>query len=123
MNFFKEMAKWVSRFVLLVVSFPVLTSASDAVPVWTHVMVLDEGVEVKWVATDPYFLTMEMSAPTRGYVGIGFSPSGGMAGSDIAIGWVDSRGIPQLLVNLTSDFRIGWKLEIKNRKFVSPYLI
>ena len=85
--------------VLLVISWPVLAAGSEAVPVWTHVMVLDEGVEVKWVATDPYFLTMEMSAPTRGYVGIGFSPSGGMAGSDIAMGWVDSRGIPHLRVN------------------------
>ncbi|XP_037779474.1 LOW QUALITY PROTEIN: MOXD1 homolog 1-like [Penaeus monodon] len=29
---------------------------------------------------------------TRGYVGLGFSPNGGMKGADIVLGWVDARG-------------------------------
>ncbi|CAL4133676.1 unnamed protein product, partial [Meganyctiphanes norvegica] len=29
---------------------------------------------------------------TTGYVGLGFSPSGGMGGADIALGWIDNSG-------------------------------
>ncbi|GIY68908.1 MOXD1 homolog 2 [Caerostris extrusa] len=31
---------------------------------------------------------LKIEVETRGYVALGFSPNGGMAGSDIAIGWV-----------------------------------
>ncbi|KAF2349352.1 Copper type II ascorbate-dependent monooxygenase N-terminal, partial [Trinorchestia longiramus] len=33
---------------------------------------------------------------TRGYVGVGFSPTGGMRGADIILGWVDEAGQPYL---------------------------
>jgi len=45
---------------------------------------------------DPEYVVMEMSAPTNGYVAIGLSPDGGMANSDIVLGWVDQNGQAQL---------------------------
>ncbi|XP_033106274.1 DBH-like monooxygenase protein 1 [Anneissia japonica] len=54
-----------------------------------HAVVLDEEYEVllKWrIDGDDIFI--EMSAKTQGYVAIGFSPNGGMPGSDIVAGWV-----------------------------------
>jgi hypothetical protein len=47
---------------------------------WTHEIKLPAGVHFKWTTLDEEWITMEMSAPTKGYVGIGFSPKGGMAG-------------------------------------------
>ncbi|CAG7818101.1 unnamed protein product, partial [Allacma fusca] len=91
----RDFQSWV---IVLLILAPVSISSNtlDTDSSWTHVLVLDAEVEVKWIASDPYFMTMEMSAPTVGYVGIGFSPTGGMAGSDIVVGWVDSKGVPQL---------------------------
>jgi hypothetical protein len=66
---------------------------------WTHSLLLETGFSVKWDSEDPDFLVMEISAPTTGYLGIGFSPNGDMHDSDIAIAWVDSYGIPHLKVN------------------------
>ena len=37
-------------------------------------------------------IIFELHCKNTGWVGIGFSPSGGMRGADIAIGWVDSNG-------------------------------
>ena len=56
-----------------------------------HEIKLNEqhAVVLKWrVNGDDIFL--EMSAVTRGFVAIGFSPNGGMPGSDIVVGWVKS---------------------------------
>ena len=72
----------------------------DSFQRWTHSVRLGGGVEVRWNSEDPYYLTMEVSAPTKGYVGVGFSPTGGMQGSDIMIGWVDSDGIPHIGVRM-----------------------
>ena len=52
---------------------------------WTHHITLPSDLQLKWTNTDPVWITMEMSAPTRGYLGIGFSPKGGMAGNVIRI--------------------------------------
>jgi hypothetical protein len=71
----------------------------DSFQRWTHQIRVETGVEVKWNSEDPSYLTMEVSAPTKGYVGVGFSPSGGMQGSDIMIGWVDKDGIPHVRVS------------------------
>ena len=73
---------------------------------WVHQFVLDTdtGVSLKWKSTEDenesgsLWLTMEMFAPTKGYVGVGFSPHGGMTGADIVLGWVDSNGIPHIKV-------------------------
>ena len=37
-------------------------------------------------------ITFEVHAQTTGWVGFGLSPNGGMAGSDMVIGWVPSDG-------------------------------
>ena len=36
---------------------------------------------------------------TLGYVGLGFSPTGGMAGADIVLAWVDEKQQVQLSVS------------------------
>ena len=46
---------------------------------------------IAWTPNDEGF-TMEMAAKTSGYVSVGFSPNGGMTGSDIFIGWVADDG-------------------------------
>ncbi|XP_064596675.1 DBH-like monooxygenase protein 1 homolog [Liolophura sinensis] len=38
---------------------------------------------------DDEFIRFKVTVETRGYIGVGFSPNGGMKGSDIVIGWVD----------------------------------
>ena len=37
---------------------------------------------------DDKTITFEVHAKTKGYVGLGISPNGGMSNSDIVIGWV-----------------------------------
>ncbi|XP_047476487.1 DBH-like monooxygenase protein 1 [Penaeus chinensis] len=37
-------------------------------------------------------VVFEIQVATRGYVGLGFSPNGGMKGADIVLGWVDAQG-------------------------------
>lgn len=66
---------------------------------WDHELILDLGVMVRWNSSHSEDLFMEMSAPTSGYVAVGFSPNGGMPGSDIVMGWVDSDGRPHIAVN------------------------
>jgi len=56
--------------------------------------------KIQWTSDDPNFVEFKMYAPTKGYVAIGFSPKGGMAGSDIIMGWVDSSGKPHIKVNM-----------------------
>ena len=51
----------------------------------------DTDFLINWSPNDEGF-TMEMSAQTLGYLGVGFSPNGGMKGSDIFIGWVTDDG-------------------------------
>ena len=41
---------------------------------------------------DKEYITFEVHAQTTGWVGFGLSPNGGMAGSDMVIGWVPSDG-------------------------------
>ncbi|XP_042889307.1 DBH-like monooxygenase protein 1 [Penaeus japonicus] len=38
-------------------------------------------------------IVFEIQVATRGYVGLGFSPNGGMKNADITLGWVDDQGI------------------------------
>ncbi|CAL8093006.1 unnamed protein product [Orchesella dallaii] len=70
---------------------------------WTHEIDLEEenGITIKWKNSlvnenGERWVTMEVFATTMGYVGVGLSPHGGMAGGDIAIGWIDSEGRPHL---------------------------
>lgn len=69
---------------------------------WVHTTTLPSKMQVSWIDKDPNYVTIEMKGPTKGYVSIGFSPSGGMTGADMFVGWVDSNGTAHLLVT--------WKL-------------
>ncbi|XP_018009433.1 DBH-like monooxygenase protein 1 [Hyalella azteca] len=44
-----------------------------------------------WTAETEH-VTFEIQVATLGYAGLGFSPSGGMQGADIILGWVDDSG-------------------------------
>lgn len=48
------------------------------------------------------FVYLQMSAKTLGWVGFGISPNGGMKGSDMVIGWVDSAADVFVLVGIYS---------------------
>lgn len=55
---------------------------------WDHAVDLNEDFRILWTIINQD-ITFEVQARTLGYVGFGFSPDGNLAGSDIAIGWVD----------------------------------
>lgn len=59
--------------------------------------------EVYWSTTGKNpndFITFEVHAKTKGYVALGFSPNGAMAGADIVVGGVnDQTNQPYLQVN------------------------
>lgn len=48
----------------------------------------------------PEWVLALLQVATTGYVGLGFSPTGGMKGADIIIGWVDGEGRVLLQVRL-----------------------
>lgn len=70
----------------------VFRKEAEDVKQWTHSAVLDdrEDVVLFWQNRHQEIL-FRVEARTRGYVGIGFSPNGGMERADIVIGWVDDR--------------------------------
>ncbi len=43
-------------------------------------------------------ITFEVQVATKGWIGLGFAPSGGMANADIVIVWIDAKGQPQISV-------------------------
>lgn len=57
---------------------------------WTHSEFLDKNnsILLRWQPRHQEIL-FRVEAKTRGYVGIGFSPNGGMEGADIILGWID----------------------------------
>ncbi|XP_022911259.2 MOXD1 homolog 1 [Onthophagus taurus] len=65
---------------------------------WTHSEFLDaeRKVLLRWQPRHQEIL-FRIEAKTLGYVGIGFSPNGGMEQADIVIGWVDKYGKAVLL--------------------------
>ncbi|CAL4168359.1 unnamed protein product, partial [Meganyctiphanes norvegica] len=69
-----------------------------------HSALLDQKGAVRMLWTpDEDDITIEIQAATPGWVGLGFSPSGGMGGADIALGWVDNNG----QVNFQDRFAMG----------------
>jgi len=96
--------KWLNLFLAIYL----LSSETDGgVPPgeWTHQvnLVADSGVKFRWKNvnnnTDKQnWLVMEFSARASGYIGVGFSPHGGMDGGDMVIVWEDSDGTPRILV-------------------------
>lgn len=77
-----------------------VSDAVDDMNQWTHWEYLDEDRKIllRWQTRHQEIL-FRLEANTLGYVGIGFSPNGGMEGADIIIGWVDDEGKPTLLVS------------------------
>lgn len=78
-----------------------LPEVQDAIQ-WTHSQVLDDRGDLilRWQPRHKEIL-FRVEGRTRGYVGVGFSPHGGMAGADIVLGWVDDRTLKvHLLVRL-----------------------
>lgn len=55
---------------------------------------------------------------TKGYVGLGFSPNGGMAGSDIVLGWVTDGG--EVMVQASE--RRWWRHAFTKRNFNFAWL-
>ncbi|MDP8267444.1 MAG: DOMON domain-containing protein [Candidatus Tenebribacter davisii] len=54
-------------------------------------MVTVEGIELQW-RTDDEFLYVNVSAPTTGWVAVGFDPTNQMADANIIIGYVNDGG-------------------------------
>ncbi|KRT85887.1 hypothetical protein AMK59_1598 [Oryctes borbonicus] len=65
----------------------------DDLSQWTHWEYLDDekNILLRWQTRHQEIL-FRVEARTLGYVGIGFSPNGGMEGADITMGWVDDAG-------------------------------
>jgi len=54
-------------------------------------MVTVDGIELQW-RTDNEYLYINISAPTTGWVSVGFDPTNQMADANIIIGYVDGSG-------------------------------
>ena len=83
---------------LLSLSLKVTRSDSNTTLTWnpgtfSHHLVLDreERVQLSW-RLDTWGVTFSYSVATHGYIGLGFSPGGGMHGADIVLCWVDTGG-------------------------------
>jgi len=60
---------------------------------YTHTLVVNDDMPTQYVIfwkliNNGEEIQFEVHCRTTGWVGLGFSSNGGMAGSDIAIGWV-----------------------------------
>lgn len=56
---------------------------------YDHARHLQHGVSLWWsVSEQSGSISLAVRAPTTGWVGVGVSPTGGMEGADIAVGWV-----------------------------------
>ena len=64
---------------------------------WNEVMV--DGITFQWMTDDEYLYGM-VTAPTTGWVSVGFDPTNQMANANIIIGYVDSNG----MANIRDDF-------------------
>ncbi|XP_071957735.1 DBH-like monooxygenase protein 1 homolog [Antedon mediterranea] len=89
------MSEIVSKTILFVCMYFVLVNTEDSINEDHEVVMNAEyDFKLKW-RIDGGDILLEISADTMGYVAIGFSPNGGMPGSDIVIGWV-RNGQPYL---------------------------
>ncbi|XP_067141859.1 DBH-like monooxygenase protein 1 homolog [Centruroides vittatus] len=71
-----------SVFLLLIFCFSLISAQN-----WTNYLKLDPNYEVRWSIQGEWII-FQVEVATRGWVGFGISPNGGMTGSDIVIGWV-----------------------------------
>lgn len=76
-------------FALLVCQLKCIQSLDES---WDHQLWLDVNYHLRWtVHSDRQSITFLCEVRTRGWVGLGLSPNGGMSGSDLVIGWVDDN--------------------------------
>lgn len=119
------MLKFLSFLILISPILTLLTQAEPQHVQWTREISLERGVVIRWNNDAPDYLLMEISAPVRGYVALGFSTNGAMRGSDIVLGWVDSTGTGHLkdlhgvdntlpLEDDQSDYDLLWATETDN---------
>ncbi|KAK3914348.1 MOXD1-like protein 1 [Frankliniella fusca] len=75
---------------LLLVVPVVLAGVVHREPAWSHSTYLDGAgrVRLSWRPRERDVI-FQLEAPSRGYLGLGFSGNGAMAGSDIVVAWVD----------------------------------
>jgi hypothetical protein len=76
---------------------------------WMHSITLDphNKYHLKWYFDDhKQRITFNVVVETTGWVGFGISPNGGMAGSDLVIGWVDDNGVTHFHVCLHHVYHI-----------------
>ncbi|KAK8380027.1 hypothetical protein O3P69_016584 [Scylla paramamosain] len=77
------------------ITAPDLQPLQESLPEVTfmHSVVLDQqGSYVLLWTPRKEDVVFEVQVGTTGYVGLGFSPTGGMKGADIILGWVDTSG-------------------------------
>ena len=69
---------------------------------YDHELQLDDDGRYKMFYSydvDDKTIRIAVQVQTTGWIGFGFSPNGGMTGSDVVIGWVDKFGYAFLQVN------------------------
>jgi hypothetical protein len=81
----------------VVIPIEEIENITFATAVWNETMV--EGITFQWM-TDADYLYGMVTAPTTGWVSVGFDPTNQMADANILIGYVESNGT----VNMRDDF-------------------
>ena len=80
-----------------------------------------EGFIFEWKVISNTNLKVKLSAPTTGWVAVGFDPSTGMKGANIIIGYVNAGGVEIVdayahkLTNYDSDINLGGQDNISNK--------
>jgi hypothetical protein len=88
---------------MLLLAGLILTDAGKFIPLepseeYTHELVIDEDnpsqYKIFWkILNNTNEILIEAHCQTTGWMGLGFSPNGGMANADIVIGWVDGNSL------------------------------
>ncbi|XP_047468421.1 uncharacterized protein LOC125024667 [Penaeus chinensis] len=66
-------------------------------------------------------IVFEVQVATKGYVGLGFSPNGGMTGSDIVLGWVTDDGEVMVQDSYATGYSQPMKDEQQDVKLLGGY--
>lgn len=72
---------------------------------WDNDVYLNDDYRMLWTI-DGRDMTIEVQVRTLGYVGLGFSNDGELAGADVAIGWV-FNGSPYFQVSFSISFNLS----------------
>lgn len=55
-----------------------------------HLRITKSHPQIEWGINDTH-IDIQLSYPSRGWIALGFSPNGGMDGTDVLFGYVDDR--------------------------------